>query len=334
MKSYISLCWFGPWIVLSIPVFADPVSSTSVGLEFRVHGLVDLYQQIRAFADSRKKVDVPDEFADAVNIAKRIKKTLRHPLAWSVLDGRLTGCESAAQLVQRFEAMPDPVSLLGGRSVSVRDDAVALGKAIERVESDFLRDKWPNRKKKIQAALDRIKLGFAGNESKCLEYMMQALEIKGVTGQIPVYLVSSASWPGAMTFSLPQWGQACFVSINAAEGTQLLEIVLHEATHALDIASDNDDDVFTRLRAELKSAGVTRRDPVMRDVPHSVMFIQAGETIRRFVDPEHVHYGQKKGVYDRMRYARKILPIWIDYLDKKSDLDETIKQITRIATSD
>lgn len=66
-----------------------------------------------------------------------------------------------------------------------------------------------------------------------------------------------------------------------------------------------------RLRELLEQAGIDRNDRRHRDVPHTIMFIQAGETIRRVVDPEHEHYGNVRGYYDKVRRIADVeLPLW------------------------
>lgn len=320
--------------VCALPVAAQENAAPSeTDIELRADPLVDLYQQVRALATSKQEVEVSESLVEAVQIGRTLNATLQRTLAWSVLDGRLPGCESAADLVQRFEALSEPETLRGGFQVSIRDDAIALAKALQKIQAAFVRDEWPARKSRIDEAIKRIQKDFAGKERQCFAYMLQSLGMKDPKLRIPVYMVNDGPWPGAVTFATPDGHGVCFVAIDAAKGTQLIETILHEATHALDVQSENSDDVFTRLRNELEKQGKTFRDPVMRDAPHAVMFIQAGETIRRLVHPDHVHYGDD-GLYDRIPNARRIKEIWIDYLDGKITREQAESRIIETVTAD
>lgn len=46
------------------------------------------------------------------------------------------------------------------------------------------------------------------------------------------------------------------------------------------------------MRQGLDAAGMPAGDRGHRDLPHTVMFVQAAETVRGTLDPEHVHYGE------------------------------------------
>jgi hypothetical protein len=58
------------------------------------------------------------------------------------------------------------------------------------------------------------------------------------------------------------------------------------------------------------------------------MFVQAGETIRRLVDPKHEHVGVVSHYYDKVRAVADVeLPAWKDYLDGKSTRAEALEKI-------
>ena len=98
--------------------------------------------------------------------------------------------------------------------------------------------------------------------------------------------------------------------------------------------SEIEDDVFDVMRDKLLAAGLTRRNQLFRDVPHTVMFVQAAETIRRLVDPKHEHYGVVSRYYDRISRPNaavggKVRNVWTNYLDGKitrsAAIDELVK---------
>jgi hypothetical protein len=119
-----------------------------------------------------------------------------------------------------------------------------------------------------------------------------------------------------------------FVSLADQEGPLLWEILLHELTHAFDLAAGDQDHALARLRTALETEGVERRDPRWRNLPHAVMFVQAGETVRRTLVPDHVHYGEVEGVYRRLPGAGDVVrPAWEAYLDGAATLDQAIRRI-------
>jgi hypothetical protein len=86
--------------------------------------------------------------------------------------------------------------------------------------------------------------------------------------------------------------------------------------------------VLDLLRARLEKAGFTRRDKEWREVPHTLMFVQAGETIRRVVDPKHEPYGVVAKYYDKVRPIADVeIPAWTAYLDGKTTREEAVEKI-------
>jgi len=86
--------------------------------------------------------------------------------------------------------------------------------------------------------------------------------------------------------------------------------------------------VLEQLRARLEKQGYTRRHRELRDVPHTLMFVQAGETVRRLIDHAHQHYGVVAGYYPKVeRVAAIELPIWKDHLDGKLTREQALERI-------
>jgi hypothetical protein len=140
--------------------------------------------------------------------------------------------------------------------------------------------------------------------------------------------VAEAPWPQGVTHRRPDGSGVCFVGLNGVQGTQFLETILHESTHALDVAAQGEGGVLDELRARLEKLGYTPRDRELRDAPHTLMFVQAGETVRRLIDPEHKHYGDVAGYYPKVeRVARIELRIWREHLDGKLTRAQALEQI-------
>lgn len=105
---------------------------------------------------------------------------------------------------------------------------------------------------------------------------------------------------------------------------------MHEASHALDVATMRQPTALMQLRRALQTAGVDASDPRYRDIWHTIMFIQSAETIRRIVDPSHLDYGEHADYYARVCAIADVQrPIWRSYLDEQITLQDAIDAIVR-----
>lgn len=302
-------------------------------LDLRVDPLVDLYQQVRAWAASREPEGIPPavlaspDFKEAVEAARAVSAQLgRSPLAFGVLDRQLEGLESFEDLIGDFEALDGPVRVLGGAEVDIREEAVRFARALAAAEEAFLTDFWPEHEALIEAARSELEQTLVPKQAECLEFMLASLGLEDPGDVVPVYLVRSAAAPGAYTYRRQDGGGLCFVSVDPGGGL-LSETILHEATHAIDLLS-RDGGVLNTLRARLLEAVPDRRDPIHRDLPHLLMFIQAGETVRRLIDPEHVHYGEARQLYSRQAHLSDVaLPVWKEHLDGRLTREEALDRL-------
>ena len=334
---------------------------------------VDLHFHVRALAASKEPHPEIAEVAglsEAVEAARALDRELQSPIAWGYVEGLIGECQSARDGTLAMAKTRKTIETLGSRNIELREGALKLAAALEKAEPAFLEKVWPAHKQAIEEASARIAKTFDGKEGACLDFVAKHLRLPSDERPIPVRLVYEAPFPGAVTHRKPGGGGVCFVSVKGVEGTQLLESVLHEAIHALDVlgrpapgeerpppparepergtdeGSEEDPDeesedapepaeprrtedpapsVLDVLRARLEKAGLTRRDREWRDVPHTLMFVQAGETIRRIVDPKHEHYGVVAKYYDKVRAIADVeLETWTAYLDGKTTRGEAI----------
>jgi hypothetical protein len=111
-------------------------------------------------------------------------------------------------------------------------------------------------------------------------------------------------------------------------------MILHEAIHALDVATEGQDNVLSRLRQRLRGAGLTWPNRLLRDVPHTLIFMQAAETVRRLLDADHQHYGEVAGYYAKVPEAACIVrPTWTAYLDAEITRDEALERMVADAVA-
>jgi hypothetical protein len=296
-------------------------------LDVRVSPFVDLYLYVFKLAAGEGKAPDVEGFGAAVEAARAF------PAFDSLarLGFEVSEFEHAADLQQPFSKLPESVSVYtreGTRPLAAREKALQLGKALAAVEKPFLEKIWPRHKAMVEEAAGRVAKNLVPKEQECFAYIIKSLGMEDVDYTVPVYLVAEAPRPGGFTTYKGERTAVCFVAVEEAKGSLIYETVLHEAIHALDIATAGGQNALVELRGRLQKAGVAARDPDMRNVPHTIMFIQAAETVRRVVDPAHKHYGEVAGYYAKVPLVAKIeLPLWTAYLDNKISREEAVTRI-------
>jgi len=303
-----------------------PQESAPTRIEFHESAAVDLYFHVRASAGSDRGSPV-EALAPAIQAAKELHRFLAgDPLAYGAIEGLLPGAEHAEDIVAAFARAPEYLELRGGAKAPLRAGAQKLAAALVQGEPAFA-DLWKEHERHTSAALERWKTQVAPKERELLAFHLASLGMRDLRIAIPVYLVAEASWPGAVTHLDDAGRGVCFVAVDPEPGTLLFETVLHEATHALDIATD-DESALGALRKKLEAAGHGPRDKAYHDLPHTLMFVQAAESVRRVIDPAHVDYGESEKVYERLgASAEAVRGFWHDHLDGHLSLDEALDGI-------
>ncbi|MFQ5700864.1 MAG: hypothetical protein ACE5HU_03365 [Acidobacteriota bacterium] len=308
------------------PEMAAAQAAEVTHLELRISPLVDLYYEVRAQAAADD--DPSPGHEDAVAAARFIQQSMGSFGGWGPLDSQVLAAADAQALVQGFGDLPDPYER-HGRKMSIRDDAVRLATAFRKLLPDFEQVTWPDRKVALERRIADLEKNFMPVHRNALAFMMQSLGIPDPGISVPVFLVSAANPPGAMTYFLRGGAPASVVDIHVG-GTDdlLIETILHESSHALDLASRGDDTAFTTLRALLEKRGLSPRDGAYRNVPHTLMFVQAAETVRRLFNPDHVAYGEATSLYARTGAIADVEgEIWPRYLDGAISRDEALNLI-------
>jgi hypothetical protein len=312
--------------MLQAPAQVGEAKQDGLRLEFATRPFLDLYFHVRTLAASKDPVPELAGYAAAVGEARALDAELGGILGWGLFEGLLSDCSSAKEASAALAGVDESVSLRSGKTVELRAAALRLAAALEKAEPAFQERVWPEHQRAIEAARARIAQGFSGKEGECLAYVAKSLGLSLEARAIQVRLVHELPSPGAVTQRAPGGG-VCFVGVKAFEGTQLLESILHEATHVLDLATPAAASALDTLRARLEQGGLTRADREWRDVPHTLMFVQAGETIRRLVDGKHEHYGAS-GYYAKVRAVADIeLAAWKEHLDGKATRAEALERI-------
>ncbi len=322
-------------LALSLALLApaqETASAPVTRLVFEMSPPVDLWFYVRAKAETEETVP---GFDGAIESVRALGRELGSFLAWGAVEGALQDCRTLGQIGEAFRALPESwAPRSGGASVALRAGAERCFAGLKQVERPFLEELWPAHEDEIAGALALIQPTFEARLPACLAYHMERLGMKDPELEIPVYLVAEAPFPGAVTHRGREGRGVCFVAVKGVEKTQLYETVLHEATHALDLATEGAS-VLEDLRARLRAAGLTPSDRELRDVPHTLMFVQAAESIRRTVDPAHRDYGEVSGYYGRIGPSAELVRgFWRDHLDGKLTREQALEGIVVSTTED
>lgn len=307
--------------LLQTPQASPPVATR---LLFEMSPPVDLWFFVRAQAETEEMVA---GFDPAIEAVRALSNELGSFLAWGAIEGALKDCRVLAQVGEAFHALPETFEARSGKKVALRAGAEKIFAGLREAEKPFFEQVWPAHQQAITGALGMIQPAFEEKLPACLAYHIEKLGMKDPGLQVPVYLLGAAPSPGAVTHRDPQGRGVCFIAVTGVERTQLFETILHEATHALDIATEGAS-VLEDLRARLLAAGVQPRERAFRDLPHTLMFVQAAESIRRTVDPAHKDYGDVSGYYGRIgKPAEIVRGFWRDFLDGKIAREEALEGI-------
>ena len=305
---------------------AEPESVT--GLDLRVVSLVDFYYLIRHRAALPEDATVEPTFARAVAAARGVQEFFGGWGGWGPVDTLFLAAERLGDVREQAERLPDPMRLRDGREIALREPLLALLAALEAVEPSFMDEHWPRRRLVLDEAVRDLERDFLPRHRQALGFMLRSLAIADPEIEAPLFLVSETNAPGAFTFYLRGGTPACVVSIEDGVDTVLFETMLHEATHVLDMASSDDTSVFVSLRSMLEQRGLSPDEPAVHDVPHTLMFVQAGETVRRFYDPQHVDYGAVTTLYARSEPIASIeREVWSAHLAGTIGRDEALRRI-------
>jgi hypothetical protein len=291
--------------LLALAAQAAPPAAPS-RIAFHWSPAIDLYFHVRV-AESALAAE---PFALAAKLARELDRALGGlALAWGPLDGLLPGCQTVADLQAAFARAPESLELRGGAKVEMRKRALELAAALAPAEAPFA-ELWKQRESRLAAARKLWDERVGSKERALLDFHLASLGMTDPGLALPVYLVGEAPWPGALTVYGEQRQGVSFVAASAGAGSSWLEIVLHEATHSLDVAC-GERSALGELRETLgKTPGPHRGDPA-----HALMFVQSAESIRRVVDPAHRDYGESEGVYARFGAAAEALRgAWSDHL--------------------
>jgi hypothetical protein len=234
---------------------------------------------------------------------------------------------SAKEAVARFAELPEEFRTRAGTTVLLRDSAVRLAQTYARAEAEFRMTVWPQHQTLLAASQAQLATLLLPRLDECLADLRQHLDLDDPSGPIPVYLVAQAPAPQGFTHRRRGGGGICFVGVADLPASLLCEVVLHETTHALDVGTPQGS-VLKELRDRLAAAGLGPASAAGRDVPHTLIFVEAAETVRRRLDPAHRDYGAVRGYYAKVpRAVAAVRGPWVAYLDGQLSRAAALEQI-------
>ncbi len=321
------LCGFGACSASAqVAEPATPVTQDAEGvshLEIATSPLLSLHMLCRAGAAG---AEVPECVRPAVEAIRAVGDEMQ----WGVTDGLFATAE-------RLDAAREVLAAMSTRfPAGVGERVVAYVDALAAAEPAFRESIWPKHERQIEAARVGLEDALDAHGSSVIARACELLGMADPCKAIPVYLVVTAPSPGGFTALSRRSGAVCVVSVDAHEGSTLVEATLHEAIHALDTHTRQQQPptVLQVLRKALADAGVSATDARMRDVVHTVIFAAAADVTREVVDPKHVAYGEAGGYYAKVPEAKAaVLPAWERYAAARIDRDEFVKEIVAGVTT-
>lgn len=276
-------------------------------LAYRTSALADLYLFLRAAAQGERR---PGAEWDAALEPLRVTMPLVSPRDTIMIDGMIAEAESLDELREQAPSLPDDAD-----GVPLREVVGAGVRALELAGPLYWENAAEPRRSAIRHAIARLERILEPVEDACLEFLASGLGLARPDVEIPVFLVVDAPRPGAFTSRSRRTGAACFVSISEHPGTDLVEMVLHEAGHALTAFGELPaGSPLHRLEEAVLGAGIARPDP-RAELAHALLFVHAAETVRRLIDPLHTHYGDAHGYYAKVPVSAVVRRHWTAHLD-------------------
>jgi hypothetical protein len=189
---------------------------------------------------------------------------------------------------------------------------------------------WPLDRVRLDSIRAGLAAGFEPKEEACLAFVQERFALRDPERPVPVFLVARSPRPHAVTDVRHDGTGVCFVGIeDAAPPSLIFESVLHETIHALDVASPIS--VLSQLRDSLRGGPSPSDRRMVRTAVHTLLFIQAAATVRRFIDPGHEDYGVTRGYYAKFQPIADLeIPIWRAYAALEISRDEAVRRVVAV----
>jgi len=316
-----------------VPAEVAPEASTTP-IVYGIHPHIALHAWTRAAAEGTSPATPVTGSGDLVRALEAVRAAIKDDRLWGLVDARVVGAPDAQGFVTVMESMPETQKLSSGAEISLREPGTAYARKLVEVVAAWEGAGWADAKSQLERARDEITQTLASASTDPIGFIKSSMGWESWNGSIPVELVVRAPVPGGVTFRAVK-GPVCVVGVGTFEGSMRMEVLLHELMHAIDVSTDAKDAPLAKLRAALTAAGFGPNDPTHRNAWHTVFFVQAGETVRRTIDPNHKDYGEVSGYYARIGPVADIVRAeWMAYLSGTKSVDDAIAGIVEGLTAE
>ncbi len=265
----------------------------------------------------------PTAYQQAMDAAKEVPDDSTTLLAMNSVDGMAAQAGSPVEFVSLLSRLPDRLEFKNAVSAS-RQIADEIAKVPQEKRDEFR----AAASARVAHATNLLQSQFQ-KHGALLNLIASDLGIRLEPVTVKVLVVTAAPRPGASTYRTPD-GPLCVVGLLGFAEHELLEAVVHEATHAMDELSKGQDTLLNKLRKALSDAGVDPTDPRTRDVPHAVIFVAAATRVIEALGRGYVPYGESQGAYARMGNASKVVnEVWAG----RRSIDDAVSEIVRRVTA-
>ncbi len=312
-----------------------PARLADGGIELRVSRFLDLHYLVRSHAAEGERPAEPSltGLEEATRAVQSIDREVGGTPGWGLLEALFASADTLADVERLVPAMPERFQARNGREIPVQSLGRRLVEAYRPLAAEFDQRCWPARFEALEKKRAALTAGLLPRAADARKDICDALLITDPGVRIPVTLVTDSPEPGGFTFR-SRAGCACVVRVGGIDGSLLDEVVLHEAIHALDVASGQQETVLQRLRLGLARAGCAPQSALYRDIPHTLIFVQAAETVRRKHAAGHRHYGDVHGYYAKVgRVSACVREAWTARLEGRQNVEQTLQQLVECAST-
>lgn len=285
--------------------------------------LPDLYCYLRCGSSNASKLG--EAWQPGLAEMAKASAALTGRLAFAAIDGLIADVPSMAALEEVAPLMPEKAP--GGQPL--REPLLAVVQALKLAQPLYKKEIAGGHRKLYGERLAALKKEFVPNERAAIDILMSGLKLPDKGKEVPILLVAEAPAPAGFTVRSRKSGAVCYVGMREHAGTLLYETILHEATHALEVAAGpSSGSVLDQIRSKLSQKKVASDDALMRNVPHTLFFVHAGAVVRKTIDPQHKDYGEVTGLYKRMAATTDpVIKHWHDHLAGRCTADEAVDRI-------
>ena len=312
----------GAWLPRLAGASPQGASATpdSLQLKFAWNRFHALHCWLRVMAE--RQSDPPAAFSAAIETYRKHRKLIPDPRIWYTM-------ESYIARVRTPEALPGQLATfpLEYRQYDLAPTGRAIATAMQESLGPFEATIWPPFETIKSTDTEPTLRGILEPRRKALlEFMFTSLN----TGPFPdplleFNLVGVYALRGLETREI-NGRHFATLEIDRFRGLDLIEGILFLVGRSIEQEdAGNLKGALAQIR--LKQSVLRLPNPAL--LPQAVLYWTAGEAVRRVVDPQHEHTGQKQArIYGAFRpFMSGLREVWNPYLDGKLGLAEAVDRL-------